>query len=169
MPANAETEISDAGEEAPSKGSKLPLIIGLVLALIGGAGGFQATRMGLLPFGPQTVEAEDAAPQTPVLITEDVAFVALDPINVTLPPGSEKSLLRLSLELDVTPQNAAAVEAIRPRLTDILNTYLHAVQISDLESPSALLWLRTQMLHRVQVVAGPGIIRDLLITEFILN
>ena len=56
-----------------------------------------------------------------------------------------------------------------PRIVDILNTYLRAVQPQDLDSPTALLRLRVQMLHRVQVVAGQGVVRDLLITEFILN
>ncbi len=159
----------DGEEDPPKKGSKLPLIIGFVLALVGGAGGFFATQMGLLPFGPQPEMAKEEVEETPILVTEDVTFVQLDPINITLPAGSGRSLLRITAQLDVAPQNAAAIEAIKPRITDILNAYLRAVQITDLESPSALLRLRTQMLHRVQVVAGPGIVRDLLITEFILN
>lgn len=165
------SDIDGAGddEEAPKKGSKLPLIIGVVLAIAGGAGAFFATNMGLLPFGPQPEMAKEDEEEEPLLVTEDVAFVLLDPINITLPPGSNRSLLRLTVQLDVAPQNAAAIDAIKPRITDILNSYLRAVQIADLETPSALLRLRTQMLHRVQVVAGPGIVRDLLITEFILN
>lgn len=169
MSASSEVDGSDESDEGSDKASKLPLILGFILALAGGAGGFLATTMGLLPFGSKGENDASDTPSELILISEDVAFVSLDPINVTLPPGSGRSLLRLSIELDVAPQNAAAVEAIKPRVTDILNTYLHALQVSDLESPSALLWLRTQLLHRVQVVAGPGIIRDLLITEFILN
>lgn len=170
MSAASEIDGPDEEEAAPKKGSKLPLIIGIVLAIVGGAAGFLATQMGLLPFGPQPEMSEDKeAEETPILVTEDVTFVLLDPINITLPPGSDRSLLRITAQLDVAPQNAPAIEAIKPRITDILNSYLRAVQISDLETPSALLRLRTQMLHRVQVVAGPGIVRDLLITEFILN
>lgn len=169
MSAEADIDGTEDGDDAPPKKSKMPLILGVVLAIVGGAGGFFATQMGLLPFGPQPESLEDEKAEEPVLITEDVAFVLLDPINVTLPPGSGRSLLRLIVQLDVAPQNAAAIEAIQPRIVDILNSYLRAVQISDLESPTALLSLRTQMLHRVQVVAGPGIVRDLLITEFILN
>lgn len=156
-------------EEGGKKKSKLPLIIGIVLAIIGGAGGFLATQMGLLPFGPQPESAEEAEPEKPKPITEEVTFVQLDPITVSLPPGSDRSLIRLTVQLDVAPENAGAVEAIKPRIADILNTYLRAMEINDLESPTALLRMRTQMLHRVQVVAGPGMVRDLLVTEFILN
>lgn len=155
-------------EDPPQKGSRLPLIIGLVLCLVGAGAGFFATRLGLLPVGAASADdtpaAEEAAP-----ITEDVVFIALDPITVTLPPGGARQLLRLTAQLDVAPENEALVRQIAPRIVDILNTYLRAIQTGDLETPTALLRLRTQMLHRVQVVAGEGVVRDLLITEFILN
>ncbi len=168
---SAATEIDGPDEDAstPKKWGKLPLIIGLVLALIGAGGGFFLTQMGLFPFDSQAELSQDDPADRQQIVTEEVSFVRLDPINVTLPPGSERSLLRLQLQLDVAPQNQDAVEAIKPRIVDILNTYLRAIEISDLESPTALLWLRSQMLHRVQVVAGPGVVRDLLVTEFILN
>jgi flagellar FliL protein len=56
-----------------------------------------------------------------------------------------------------------------PRIQDVLNTYLRAVDVEDLEEPAALLRLRAQMLRRVQVVVGDGPVRDLLVTEFVLN
>ena len=56
-----------------------------------------------------------------------------------------------------------------PRILDVLNTYLRAVEVRDLEQPASLARLRAQMLRRVQVVTGEGRVRDLLITEFVLN
>ena len=56
-----------------------------------------------------------------------------------------------------------------PRVLDVLNTYLRAVEVRDLEEPAALARLRAQMLRRVQVVTGEGRVRDLLVTEFVLN
>lgn len=161
---------ADAETDAPpaKKSSRLPLILGLVLGLVGAGGGFFATRLGILPFGSAPPEKSADAAETPAM-TEKVVFVALEPITVTLPPGSERQMLRLTAQLDVAPENEDLVRQITPRIVDILNTYLRAVQTTDLETPTALLRLRTQMLHRVQVVAGEGIVRDLLITEFILN
>jgi len=43
------------------------------------------------------------------------------------------------------------------------------VDITDLQNPQGLDLLRGQMLRRLQTVAGEGVIRDLLITEFVLN
>ena len=52
---------------------------------------------------------------------------------------------------------------------DVLNSYLRAVAVSDLEDPSALVSLRAQMLRRIQLVTGEGRVRDLLIMEFVLS
>ena len=52
---------------------------------------------------------------------------------------------------------------LMPRIQDVLNSYLRAVEVRQLEDPSALLRLRAQMLRRVQIVTGEGRVRDLLI------
>ena len=51
----------------------------------------------------------------------------------------------------------------------MLNSYLRAVSINELEDPSSLIRLRAQMLRRIQIVTGEGQVRDLLVTEFVLN
>jgi flagellar FliL protein len=56
-----------------------------------------------------------------------------------------------------------------PRILDVLNGYLRAIDIAQLEDPSALLRIRAHMLRRIQIVTGEGRVRDLLITEFVLN
>ncbi|WP_106746725.1 flagellar basal body-associated FliL family protein [Yoonia maritima] len=152
--------------DAPKKGTKAPLVIGLVLALIGGGGGFFAVQKGA------TDHAKSAAPVSEEIHDTDqvaVAFVALDPLIISLPGAQGREHLRFTAQLEVTPGHAADVEAIKPRIIDVLNGYLRAVEIAHLEDPSALVRLRAQMLRRVQVVAGEGRIRDLLIMEFVLS
>ena len=58
---------------------------------------------------------------------------------------------------------------LMPRILDVLNGYLRAVEVSQLDDPTALIRLRAQMLRRVQIVTGEGRVRDLLVTEFVLN
>ncbi len=155
-------------EEAP-KPSKMPLIIGLVLLLLGGGGGFYATWSGLL-FGAESEETKaevkeekekDKAPA--------IEFIPIDPITVSLPQGSAQSHLRFRAELEVPRAYASDVEAVLPRIVDVLNGYLRAIEANDITDPSALTRLRAQMLRRVQVVTGPEQIQDLLIMEFVLN
>ena len=61
------------------------------------------------------------------------------------------------------------VITLLPRVVDILNGYLRAVEVSELENPSALVRLRSQILRRLQIVAGEGRIKDVLIMEFVVN
>ena len=56
-----------------------------------------------------------------------------------------------------------------PRINDVLNVYLRAVDERDFEVPRAMVRLRAQMLRRVQLVTPPGAVRDVLIQEFVLN
>ena len=167
-------EIAEA-EPAPRKG-KLGLILGLVGALALGGGGFYAIYAGLLDpsallagGGSGSGHGSNGHGGAEVAALGEVAFVAMDPIMISLPPGSSARHLRFSGQLEVAPENAAAVAALMPRVLDVLNTYLRAVQARDIEDPAALARLRAQMLRRIQVVTGEGRVRDLLITEFVLN
>lgn len=164
------TAEADPEDEAPKKASKLPLILGLVLALVGGGGGFFVVSSGLIGGTSETAEEEVADEKV-----EDeepaysVAFVPLDPLLVSLPRSGTNSVLRFSAQLEVLPENQEEVAALTPRFIDVLNGYLRAVTIEELADPAVLGRLRSQMLRRIQTVAGEGKVRDLLIMEFILN
>ena len=158
----------EAGTEGKKKGGKLPLILGLVLALVGGGGGFMAVQMGLLGGGAEDAHGEEMAKAVPDPLAP-VAFVPLDPVVISLPGSGSRAHLRISAQLEVPPEQQAEVESIKPRIVDVLNGYLRAVDLADLEDPAALMRLRAQMLRRIQVVAGEGRVNDLLIMEFVLN
>ncbi|PYE84594.1 flagellar basal body-associated FliL family protein [Pseudoroseicyclus aestuarii] len=158
----------EGAEEAPKKKSKLPLILGIVLLLAGAGGGFFAASSGLIGGGGEAEEPADQLEAEPAPLAPAV-FVPLDPLVINLPARSGRNLLRFSAQLEVPPEHAESVEAIRPRIVDVLNGYLRAVEVSDLADPAALVRLRGQMLRRVQVVAGEGRVRDLLVMEFVVN
>lgn len=168
----------DAEVAEPKKG-KLGLILGLVGAFALGGGGFFAVHSGMINpaalFGGGGEAEGHGAAEAPAGHGEaegsssGVSFVPLDPVVVSLPPGASARLLRFSGQLEVAPEDSAAVAAMMPRVLDVLNTFLRAVEPSDLENPAALAPLRAQMLRRIQVVTGEGKVHDLLITEFVLN
>lgn len=167
--ADEEIADEDGAEDAPKKKSKLPLILGVVMLLAGGGGGFMAVKMGLL--GGASHADDDHADDThePVEDLPPLAFVPLDPLVISLPANARARHLRFTAQLEVNPDQMSDVEAVKPRIIDILNGYLRAVAVEDLEDPTALMRLRAQMLRRIQVVAGDGRVRDLLIMEFVLN
>jgi len=153
-------------EEEPKKKSKKPLLIGLVLALAGGGGGFYAVQSGMLFGGHEVAETDSHEEEIPVL---DVGFVPMDPLIVNLGKSSKNQFLRFRAQLEVKGGSEEEVTLLLPRVLDVLNGYLRAVDVRELESPSALIKLRAQMLRRVQLVTGEGQVRDLLIMEFVLN
>ncbi len=149
-----------AAPETPAKKSRLPLLIGLVLALLLGGGGFFATYSGMI-LKPGHKDDVAALPA--------IAFVPLDPLIISLGQGGTRQHLRFQAQLEVDPAHQAEVQLLTPRILDVLNGYLRAVDIEQLEDSSALVPLRAQMLRRIQIVTGEGRVRDLLVTEFVLN
>lgn len=157
--------ISDVAPSGKPRGM-LGLILGLVAALALGGGGFYATSSGMID--PASLVGASASKSQGVA-GPAASFVAMDPILVSLGQNARAKYLRFTGHLDVIPERAAAVEAEMPRIVDALNTYLRAIEVRDLEDPAALTRLRAQMLRRVQTVTGNGGVRDLLVTEFVLN
>lgn len=152
-------------EEPPKKRSKKPLLIGLVLALVLGGAGFYATYSGMI-LGHGEEHPEKEAGPGPLI---GVAFVPLETIVVSLGPDSGSNHLRFTAQLEVADTAAADVTTLTPRILDVINSYLRAIDTASIEDPHAMARLRAQMLRRIQVVTGEGRVRDLLITEFVLN
>ncbi len=153
-------------EEAPKKASKLQLIIALVLALVGGGGGFYATWSGLILGGESS---DTAAHETPQTMPPGIAYVSVDPLVISLGAASSVQHLRFRADLEVPEAYADEVTKLLPRVVDVLNSYLRALDPAELEDRSALARLRAQMLRRVQVVVGYKQVNDLLVLEFVLN
>jgi flagellar FliL protein len=63
----------------------------------------------------------------------------------------------------------AEVTLLLPRILDVLNSYLRAIDVAEIEDSAALVRIRAQLLRRIQIVTGEGRVRDLLVTEFVLN
>lgn len=166
----AEIEIDttpEAGGEAPAKSGKKGLIIGLAAMLLLGGGGFFAAYSGLIPSPLGGAETEHHAPAAAEL--PPLAFMSLDQMVISLGPGAHAKHLRFRADVEVEPMYLTDVEMLKPRILDVLNTYLRALEERDLEDPGAMTRIRAQMLRRVQIVTGEGRVRDLLVTEFILQ
>jgi flagellar FliL protein len=160
----AQAKSQDDTEAQPPRRSRLPLVLALALAPVAAGGAFYAVWSGLLgaSFPPAAAaRAPDALPP--------MAFVPLDPIIVTLSAGTRTRHLRFAAQIEVEPARTAEVQSILPRLLDVLNVYLRALDPAELDDPAALLRLRGQMLRRLRMVAGEGRVRDLLVTEFVVN
>ncbi len=156
-------EVQPEDGEAPPKKGKKPLLLGLVFLLVGAGGGFGLVASGMLGGGGHEGET------MPVFSPEDVAFIPIEPLVISVGAPGRQRHLRFQAQLEVTPNAVAAVTTVLPRVLDVLNGYLRAVDMADIEDPSSLVKLRAQMLRRIQIVVGDGMVTDLLISEFVLN
>ncbi len=154
-------------QDAAPKGSKTPLLAGLGLALALGAGGFVATYAD--PLGLLSAPTSGRAADTGLRAAGAHAYLPLDTLVISLSGRSEARHLRFTAQLEVPQEHLAEVTRMTPRILDVLNVYLRALSAHEIEEPAALLRLRGQMLRRVQIVTGPGLVNDLLVTEFVLN
>ncbi len=160
---------STAPEKDAKKSSKAPMILGLVLALVGGGAGFYATWSGMILGGDQAEHHAEKPPHDALAPLGDIAFVAVDPMVISVNAQPAARLLRFRAQLEVPGNYEADVTKLLPRVVDVLNSYLRALEVSDLEDQAALTRLRSQMLRRIQVVTGQGRVNDLLIMEFVLT
>lgn len=163
--------MTDAAEPLPetaAKRSKRPLLAGLLLMLLMAGAGFYAAHAGYLSGaterppegGGQQGEGAEAMP--------DIAFVPIEPLVVSLGPDAGGRFLHFTAQLEVERKLAPDVSLLLPRIVDVLNGYLRAVETRQLADPSALVRLRSQMLRRIQLVTGDRV-RDLLVSEFVIN
>ncbi|MFA8387459.1 MAG: flagellar basal body-associated FliL family protein [Pelagibaca sp.] len=153
--------------ESTQKSSKLVLILSVVLGLAGAGLGFFALTNGLVPLGQ--AGSDQAKTQHASTVAPDVAFVEIPPLIVTLPPGSRNEHLRFTGLIEVPAGYEEEVLFLMPRIQDVLNGYLRALTIEDIEGAGALFRIRLQLFRRIVMVVGLGKANSLLVTEFILN
>lgn len=158
-------ETADTPSATARKRGWLPLLMGCALALVLGGAGFLAAYKGLIP-GHSTAQGVADAP---VAALPDIAFVPVEPVVIPLGSAGQNRHLRVVSEIEVARPHAAEVALLLPRIRDVMNSYLRAVEVAELQDPAALLHFRAQMLRRIQTVTGEGRVRDLLVTEFMLN
>lgn len=173
------TEASDpAAEDEPPKKKSKALLFGLIGAVVLGGGAFYGVFSGMvpLPFGGDeqvVAEGKDAKKEEEDhysdAATTAAAFVPIDELIISLGPEAKAKHLQVKVSIEVEPGTEMDVQTISPRITDVLNTYLRAIDGSDLENPRSMTRMRAQMLRRVRLVAPQGAVRDVLIQQFVLN
>lgn len=163
-------DVAASGKPKRKKGLLVPFLIGIVLAGLGGGGGYWAVTSG--PFGPEgaagaTTATDDSQAAQPAPVA--VSFIPLETLVISLGPEETSRHLLFTAELEVDPAHAEEVAHLSPRVLDVLNSYLRVISVAELSDPASLGLLRVQMLRRIQIVTGAGRVQDLLVTQFVVN
>lgn len=117
------------------------------------------------PHGPEKKKAEGHGEKS----KNEFVFVPMDPLIVTLGPEAEAKYLKITMSIETAKGGESGVASVMPKLRDVLNGYLRALDESDLAEPSNMSRIRAQMLRRLQLVAPDAGISNVLITDFVLT
>jgi flagellar FliL protein len=175
---------ADGGEgDAPKAGGgkKKLIIFGgaglLVLLLAGGAaffflsGGKKEAHGGEGEEHGEVAAVEDEKKEEPPDPNAPPVFVILPEILVNLTTSERRpSFLKLGITLELNkPEDQAEFNKVSPRITDAFQVYLRELHASDLKGSAGSYRLREELLTRVTAVAHPLKIRDVLITDLIVQ
>jgi flagellar FliL protein len=164
----ADAILSDDGNV--SKRSNVPLFLGLILAVVGGCGGFLAVQKGMIHgLAPSHSEAQTVERHLLPENVPDIAFLPMAPMVISIGEGNLRSHVRFVAQLEVPITYKKEVEFLLPRIVNVLNSYLRALKLSDFEEPAALPKLRGHMMRRINLVVGEGRVNDILVMEFVVN
>lgn len=179
--------------ETSVKKSKKPLLWGVLAMLLMGGGGFYAVYSGMILSPGKPSESTDSASHgdAPATVDShsvsdtghaqpeseapadspaaDVSFIEIPKIIISLDENAGARHLQFSAQIEVAKGHEAETQHLMPRILDVLNGYLRAVDAQQLTDRSSLFRLRAQMLRRIKIVVGEQAVRDLLITEFVMN
>lgn len=161
-----EGEGAEGEEGAPKKGKKkLIIIAALGLLVILGA-------VSLMLSGGSDAKHEKS--------DEDLAAAvdASKPIYYELPEflvnlstgGNRVSFLKMSVTLELRDQEAVAVlEANKPRVLDVFNTYLREMRPQDVQGSAGIYRLRDELMARVNGTVEEGLVKNILFSEIVVQ
>ena len=98
------------------------------------------------------------------------SYVDLPEMAVTLPNNGHPRQMRIhiTVELAHDAPSGASADVLSPRVYDALLTYLRTLRDGEVDSGLGLDRLRGDLYRRLDLVLGPGVLRDVLITSLIL-
>lgn len=143
------------------------VFISVLAALIGGIAGFYATNSRMI-LDTLSWESSESPTDTKGGIP-DVSYIEIDQITISINPISQGRHLIFRTQLEVPSGQEEYVRSSLPRIVDVMNGYLRALEVKDLESPAILPRIRAQLLRRIQIVIGSDNINDLLVMEFVIK
>lgn len=91
-------------------------------------------------------------------------------INIQSTTKKRKPYLRLKLKLEVhDPEAVTKLDLVRPRIIDSFQVFLRELRVEDTEGSSGSQRLREELLKRVNAVAAPVKVHDVLFQTFVVQ
>lgn len=146
-------------EDVPRTGRRKYLLVLMVLTLA--AGGFAASYLGKI--SPRDLIAYRVGNAA----DDALAFVEVPAVTVPLAGGARR--ISVTVGLESSASRAPELEKLMPRITATVTEFLSAISPDALDRRGVLEIIRMELHGRVDAVVDPGLIDDLLITEFAIQ
>lgn len=146
-------------------GKKLVLLIILPLLLLIGGGGTAYVTGALDGFlgGAGQQQAAKAGPSVFFELPELL-------VNLNSAGSKRRNYLKLRVSLELTDAQAVHhIKQVLPRIVDAFQVYLRELRIEDLQGSAGLYRLREELLLRVNAVAEPVEVEDVLFKEMLVQ
>jgi flagellar protein FliL len=143
------------------------LLAGIPVLLLGSAGTAAFLIPGLAKYIPIFRSNPSASAQT---AAGHPVFVDLPEMAVTLPNDGHPRQMRIHISLELNPGAPAPppTDVLSPRVYDALLTYLRTLGDGELDGAMAIDRIRADLYRRLQLILGPGVVRDVLITGLVV-
>jgi len=171
----AEGEGGEGAVPAKPKLAKKKLIIIIAIAtvlLLGGAGaGLYFTGIiGGHKTGSKEGEGGDHDEKKAEHDGKAVFYELGDMIVNLSGEGRRPSMLKVKLTIELDDEkDKAAMEKVKPRVLDSFQAYMRELRVEDLKGSAGIYRLREELLLRVAEAAHPAKVRDVLITEMLVQ
>lgn len=160
----AKTEEGAEGAEAPKSKKKLFMIAGVVVLLLLAGGG---TWFFFLRSHGEDAHAEAAKEAVKPPNFLDVPEIM---VNLAGTPGERVQYLKAKIVLEVKEEKT--VEAIKPslpRVTDLFQTYMRELRVSDLNGSIGMFRLKEELTKRVNLAVAPNQVNAVLFKEVLVQ
>ena len=154
--AEAEEDADIEGGKKKVGGKKLILFIVLPLLILAGAAD-----------GDGEAAGEDAEP----LVATPGTYLEVPEMLVSLrSTGRKQQVLKLQINLELeSSDDLATIEGFMPKIRDNFQVFLRELRVEELEGSQGIYRVKEEMLARVNEAAHPLKVRDVLISEFIIQ
>lgn len=149
---------------------KLIIIIALVTVLALGGAGAGLYFTGII--GGHKAEAKDGEGKEKKADKDGkVVFYDLGDMIVNLSgEGRRPSMLKVKLTVELDDEkDKLAMDKVKPRVLDSFQAYMRELRVEDLKGSAGIYRLREELLLRVAEAAHPAKVRDVLITEMLVQ
>ena len=175
VPEAADAENQSAGDEEGEGGKGRPSKKVLIMAAAGGLlllGGLGAGAGYFFGWFGGNETAEEAALEAALeAAAEPVFYFDMPEITVNLSSAEQRAqYLRMTVALEISdPEISNILEPNLPRITDVFQTYLRELRVSDLEGSAGLFRLRHELQRRINLAIFPAEVDAVLFREIIVQ